>query len=327
MDTRPRLTPAIANVRRAIRESFENPALLSAKRVILGVSGGADSMALALACAFELPKLNIEIHAVVVDHNLQPGSDQVAQEALARLRSLGIENAHSISIQVANSGQGPEAAARDARYQALEQKRVELGADFILTGHNLDDQAETVLLGLTRGSGLRSIAGMQLVDGQIVRPLLEISKSELRQACLDTGVSYWEDPHNQDSSFTRVRIRKLMELIDSELGPGVPAALARTAALASEADDYLTTGAQELIDEANAGNNGYLAEPLSKAHLALRRKALQLIAAGLVSGGVSRSQVEAIDQLITNWHGQKPMQLSGITVERVRDQILFKQSS
>ena len=325
MPIRPRLTPAIANARRAIRVTFEAPELAGTKSVLLAVSGGPDSMALALAAGFELPKLGIKVFAVVINHNLQEGSKEIAGTAKKRLLELGIESV-VIDIDVPKGQKGPEAQARDARYSALEKYRAELAADFILTGHNLDDQAETVLLGLTRGSGLKSIAGMKLVDGFIVRPLLGIQKSDLAQACLDSGVEFWEDPHNQDDAFTRVRIRNLMQKIESELGPGVSEALSRTAALASEVDDYLTSQAKELIAQA-AKDDGYSVPVLEAAHPALRNKALQIMALEQGAGSISRSQVLGIAELITNWHGQKPLSLSGITVERVRDQLLFQKSS
>lgn len=317
----------MANLRRAVRECFDTRELSVAKSVLLAVSGGADSMALALGCQFELTKLGIEIHAVVVNHNLQEGSAEIAAQTAARLKELGIKDSFTVSISIRESGQGPEAAAREARYEALESERRRLGADFVLTGHNLDDQAETVLLGLTRGSGLRSISGMRQVDGTLVRPLLGLSKTELRQACADSKVDYWEDPHNQDPRFTRVRIRQLMEQIETELGPGVPEALARTAELAAEAEDFLSIEASELIGSAQLETGAYQVGVFEKSHPALRRKALQLIAIELGAKSISRAQVLGVEQLIVNWHGQKPLHLSGITVERVRDQILFRQSS
>lgn len=327
MEVRPRLTPAIANARRAVRERFDAPELKTAKRVLLAVSGGPDSLALALAANFELPKLGIELSAVIVNHNLQQDSSKIADQAKARLLEMGIKEVAVVSIQVPESGQGPEAAAREARYEALENQRSAIGADYILTAHTLDDQAETVLLGLTRGSGLKSIAGMPSVSGNLVRPLLCISKAELIQSLNDAGIEYWDDPHNKDTKFTRVRIRNLMQQLEAELGPGVSAALARTAELATESEEFLALSASALIQSAQREMNSYSVEVLLSAHTGVRRKALQMIGSGLVLGGVSRSQVLAIEELITNWHGQKPTHLSGITVERVRDQILFRQSS
>jgi tRNA(Ile)-lysidine synthase len=325
METRPRLTPPIANVRRAIRETFEMPELADTKAVLLAVSGGPDSMALALGANFELPKLGIRVFAAVVNHNLQPGSDEIAAQAAGRLETIGIQTS-VLDIEVARTGSGPEAEAREARYSALEKQRVEVGAQFVVTGHNLDDQAETVMLGLTRGSGLRSIAGMKALDGKLVRPLLGIEKQELTQACIDSGVEYWLDPHNQDAAFTRVRIRNLMQQIEAELGPGVNESLARTASLAAEVDDFLTAAAVELVERARVGE-GFEVKELAASHPAVMNKALHIICIESGASSISRTQVLSVAQLITNWHGQKSLSLSGITVERVREQILFRQSS
>ena len=325
METRPRLTPPIADVRRAVRETFEMPELADAKAVLLAVSGGPDSMALALGANFELPKLGIKVFAAVVNHNLQHGSETVAAEAAQRLEAMGVATT-VLDIEVPKTGSGPEAAAREARYLALEEHRAKIGAQFVLTGHNLDDQAETVLLGLTRGSGLRSIAGMKTCDGTLVRPLLGIEKQDLIQACLDSGVEYWLDPHNQDVAFTRVRIRNLMQQIEAELGPGVNENLAKTASLASEVDDFLTEAATELMQQSRTGE-GFDVHILGAAHPAVRNKALQLMCLEQGAHSISRTQVLSVAQLITNWHGQKSLSLSGITVERVREQILFRQSS
>jgi tRNA(Ile)-lysidine synthase len=325
MQPRPRLTPAIADARRAIREHFAGAELQSTKSVLLAVSGGPDSMALALAAGFELPKLGVNFSAGIVNHNLQPESGEVAQATAERLRALGVAS-KILDIRVPRGKAGPEALARKARYEALESHRQELGADYIVLGHNLDDQAESVLLGLTRGSGLKSIAGMRFLDGLLVRPFLGIEKAVLTKACDDAGVQYWIDPHNQDSAFTRVRIRKLMQTIEAELGPGVNLALARTASLATEADDYLSIQARELIATARL-EAGYAVSVLSSAHAAVLHKALQLLCLDSGAQSVSHSQVMSVAELISNWHGQKPLSLSGITVERVRDQILFRQSS
>ena len=320
MPVRPRLTPAIANARRAIRECFETTELGDVKSVILAVSGGPDSMALAAAAAFELPKLSISCSALVVDHGLQSDSETVAAKTVDRLKSLGIA-AQSIRVKVRATGSGLEAAARDARYQALREHKKATGATAILLAHNLDDQAETVLLGLTRGSGLRSIAGMKLVDGDLVRPFLAISKSELQKACTDAGIEFWEDPHNQDAAFTRVRIRQLLPTLEKELGPGISEALARSADLAREADDYLSLVASELIS--NQDPSAGVSVKVFETHPAVRRKALQLLALKAGAREVSRAQVLLMEGLITDWHGQKPLRLSGITVERVSQVLRF----
>ena len=327
MPVRPRLTPAIALTRRATREAL---AELKPKKLLLAVSGGADSLAMSAAVAFEARKLGIEVAAAVIDHALQANSAEVAAQAAERLATLGIDQVIFQRVVVKKSGDGMEAAARDARYQALEKIRSKQKADWIVLGHNLDDQAETVLLGLARGSGLRSIAGMSAVDRErrLLRPLLDVSRETLRQACSDAGISFWDDPHNQDSKFARVRVRKLAGELEKNLGPGFAQALARTAQSAAEADEVITDLASKLVKKslvkAGARQVSYQVSALEKAKDAVRRKALHIICQSAGAKNISRSQILAIDELLTNWHGQKKSSLSGITVERVANQLVVK---
>ena len=327
MPVRPRLTPAIALSRKAIREVL---AELAPKRILLAVSGGADSLALAAAAVFDAKKLKIEVVAAVVDHGLQKNSAEVAAKAKQTLNGLGIEEVFIERVNVATKGEGLEAAARDARYKALEKVRKATKSDWIFLGHNQDDQAETVLLGLARGSGLRSISGMPKIDDsrKLVRPLLDIPRQTLRKACSDAGIEFWDDPHNQDSKFARVRVRNLADELEETLGPGFASALARTAESAAEADELIEELAKKLVKKAlvkaGARQINYSIEILGKAKAALRKKALYLICLEAGAKNISRSQVLAVDELITNWHGQKKSSLSGITVERVNNQLVVK---
>lgn len=327
MPVRPRLTPAIAQTRKAIREVLPG---LSAKKLLLAVSGGADSLALAAATVFEAKKLKIDLAAAVIDHGLQKNSSDTAREAMQRLVAIGVSEVFIEKVSVKQTGEGLEAAARAARYKALERIRKNSRADWILLGHNLDDQAETVLLGLARGSGLKSISGMPLLDDErkLVRPLLDIPRKTLRQACLDSGIAFWDDPHNSDSKFARVRVRKLADELEQTLGPGFAQALAKTAKTAAEADELIDELAEKLLKKAlsktGARQLSYSIEPLGKAKAAVRRKALHLICQQAGAKNISRAQVLAIDELITNWHGQKKSSLSGITVERVNNQLVVK---
>ncbi len=327
MPVRPRLTPAIAQTRKAIREVLPG---LSANKLLLAVSGGADSLALAAATVFEAKKLKIDLVAAVIDHGLQKNSSDTAREAMQRLVAIGVSEVVIEKVSVKQTGEGLEAAARAARYKALERIRKNSRADWILLGHNLDDQAETVLLGLARGSGLKSISGMPLLDDErkLVRPLLDIPRKTLRQACLDSGIEFWDDPHNSDSKFARVRVRKLADELEQTLGPGFAQALAKTAKTAAEADELIDELAEKLLKKAlsktGARQLSYSIEPLGKAKAAVRRKALHLICQQAGAKNISRAQVLAIDELITNWHGQKKSSLSGITVERVNNQLVVK---
>jgi tRNA(Ile)-lysidine synthase len=328
MVERPRLTPAIANARRAVRELLVQ-SVAKGETVLLACSGGGDSIALLAACSFEAPKLGIKLAAIVIDHGLQPGSNQVAQDAIATAQSLGIELVKLAQVEVTLKGEGMEAAARQARYQAIEDYAKEISAVATLLGHNLEDQAETVLLGLARGSGLSAISGMPMVseDKKYLRPFLELGRDELRQSCQDLGLSYWDDPHNQDPQFLRVRARGLLAELEEQLGPGFVSGLSRTAEIAQEALAELQSQAQALEKRALVASTArqlqYKISELS-ASPALRKMVLHLIAQKAGAKNISRSQILGVDELVTNWHGQKSVVLSGITVERVKDHLLFK---
>lgn len=326
---RPRLTAQVADLRRAVRDGFEAAGIQQGDKVLVAVSGGADSLALAAAVSFEAPRHKIQAVAVIVDHGLQAGSDQVALTALERCQGLGL-SAEVRRVRVQKTGDGLEAEARSARYEVLEKARVELGALAILTGHSQSDQAETVLLGLTRGSGLKSIAGMAVWDAErkLLRPMLGISSTDIRQACKHQGIEYWEDPHNQDSMFTRVRIRELLKVMETELGPGLSAALAKTASIASGAEEFLEIAAGDLEQSAktsgSARSQSYAVKPLENAHPALLAQTLRHIALKLGAKSLSMAQLETVSELVTNWHGQKSIPLSGITVERVNNELVFQ---
>lgn len=326
---RNRLTPAVADVRRAVRQGLEQANLEPNARVLVACSGGPDSMALAAAAAFEAPRLGFRAAAVIVDHGLQDQSGQVAADTAAKLEQLGLDPVVIERVVVLETGAGPEAAARDARYEALERARKLLNAELILLGHNLEDQAETVLLGLTRGSGLRSIAGMKVLDSdrRLLRPVLGISRQALADSCQDQDLDYWVDPHNSDPRYTRVRIRQLLGTLEQELGSGFAAALSRTAELADEADEVVLNQAKILLGLATTTLSDkqlrVSVKTIGEALSGVRRRAIFEAVVSLGAKSVSRTQVLGIDELITNWHGQKQLVLSGITVERVGDQLVF----
>ena len=322
----------MADARRAVREQLETLGLPAGSLVLVACSGGGDSIALAAAIAFEAPRMGFTAGAVIVDHQLQEGSGEVASKAKQTCEELGLSPVIIEKVDVELSGNGMEAAARDARYQAFEKVRISQAADLVLLGHNLEDQAETVLLALSRGSGLSALAGMDSYDPAraIARPLIGLSRSSLREACEDQGLSFWDDPHNQNPQFLRVRARKLLELMEQELGPGIAKSLSRTAAQVSEAEEVLTGLAAELVadakDSGSASSVSYSVAKFASEPSAVRTMALHMIAARAGARAISATQIEAIDALITNWHGQKSASLSGITVERVKDLLIFTRS-
>ena len=225
--------PAVAAVRSAVRA-----VLPSHRFVLVACSGGADSVALAAAVAFEAPRAGVRAGLVTVDHGLQPGSAVRAERLAAVGYELGFDPVEIVPVSVGTAG-GPEAAARAARYAALDAAASALDAA-VLLGHTLDDQAETVLLGLGRGSGPRSLAGMRVEDGRYVRPLLGLRRATTAAACAALGLEPWDDPHNTDPAFQRARIRgEVLPLLEDVLQGGVAEALARTAALLQDDLDAL----------------------------------------------------------------------------------------
>src|SRR5271170_3077572 len=217
--------PAVAQVRLAVRRCLSGAGLAPGDLVLAACSGGADSLALAAALAFEAPRLGLSGGGVTVDHGLQPGSAEQARKVTTALAALGLDPVRSVSVTVARSGTGPEAAARTARYLALGRVADATGAAAILLGHTLDDQAETVLLGLARGSGARSLAGMPERRGIYRRPLLGIRRADTIAACQELELEPWQDPHNADSRYARVRVRhQALPALEAALGPGVPEA-------------------------------------------------------------------------------------------------------
>lgn len=302
--------------------------------VLVALSGGPDSLALAAAVAFEAPRAGLRAGAVIVDHGLQSGSADVAARAAQQATGLGLSPVRVERVQIKRrrvadargADGGPEAAARVARYAALERAASELGAAAVLLAHTLDDQAETVLLGLARGSGAASLQGMParraVASGPMVflRPLLGIRRATTVQACADAGLEPWTDPQNADPAFTRVRVRTaVLPVLEAELGPGVAEALARTADQLREdaeaLDSFADELAEDLAEHAEAGISldagALLANPP-----ALRQRLIRLAVSSEFGVSLSRQQTLEVARLVTEWHGQEGVDLPGIRVVR-----------
>jgi tRNA(Ile)-lysidine synthase len=326
--------PAVAEVRRAVRVA------LGRRPIVVACSGGADSLALAAAVAFEAPRAGVRAGLVTVDHALQPGSAQQAARVAALAYNLGFDPVEILPVRVGTEG-GPEAAARTARYRALDDTAEALGAD-VLLGHTLDDQAETVLLGLGRGSGPRSIVGMRQRSGCYLRPLLGVRRATTAAACAALGLEPWRDPHNDDPSYQRVRLRReVLPLLESVLQGGVAQALARTAELLRADLDYLDErAAGELAalhrDHAIPADSepGELARSeLDAAAVAalpppLRTRVLRRWAEDGGAGHLTAHHVDALDALVVRWRGQGPVDLpGGVRARRVSARLALDPSA
>ena len=324
---------AVAEVRNAVRSCLSD--LAAGDLVFVACSGGADSLALAAAAAFVAPRLGLRAGGVTVDHGLQPGSGERAASVAALLSKLGLDPVRGAAVTVASSlAVGPEAAARVARYGALDEAAISCGAAAILLGHTLDDQAETVLLGLARGSGGRSLAGMAARRGPYRRPLLGVRRATTSAACAELGLEPWQDPHNRDFRFARARVRhQALPVLEAALGPGVAEALARTAS-------QLRTDAECLDDLAFAESaklRGCGSDPagldvgwLRALPAAIRARVLRdaAIMAGCPAGALTAGHVDRVDALVTGWRGQRRVDLpGGVRARRQAGKVWFAGSA
>ena len=288
---------AVGQLRTAV-ETFVKAYLVTAERWYVGLSGGPDSLALTAVAAQQRPTT-----ALIVDHGLQSDSAVVAETARAQAAVLGCVDAQVLCVHVGSpsgSGGGPEAAARAARYAALGAHR----EGPVLLAHTLDDQAETVLLGLGRGSGARSIAGMRPYDPPWCRPLLGVRRTVTHAACLELGLTAWQDPHNTDRRFTRTRLRReVLPLLEEVLGGGVAEALARTATALREDTDLIDTLAAQALPGVAAGPDLH-AQALAELPDVVRRRVIRgwLLAGGAT--GLTDKQIRGVDTLVTAWRGQ-----------------------
>jgi len=313
---RPRLTPAMADCRRAVDDALS--AHLDTNKpghLLVAVSGGADSLAVAWAAEFVAPKRGYTIEAVIIDHGLQDDSAEVAQHAKDTLSQMGVG---STIIQVSVDGSGNvEENARVARYEALDHHRHHTDAVAVLLGHTQDDQAETVLLGLTRGSGPASIRGMAAYTHPWLRPLLGISRATTTACVTDAGYSFWTDPHNTDRRFVRPRIRHdLLPALEDILGPGITAALANTAALIADDDDYLTSLATTHLDGLATTPGKLPAKELAELPSPIRRRVLRTWVREATGASMTLPQTQMVDALVVEWKGQGSVDIPGAKLSR-----------
>lgn len=311
------LHPSVAAVRLAVRRCLAD--LDAGATVVVACSGGADSLALLSATVFEGRRPGWHVVGATVDHGLQEGSADHAARVVEQMVALGADETVGARVSVEGGGLGPEAAARQARYAVLGEIGERFGAAAVLLGHTRDDQAETVLLGLARGSGGRSLAGMRRTFERYRRPLLDVGRDDTVTACQVEGIDVWEDPHNSDGRFTRSRVRtRVLPLLEAELGPGVAETLARTADQLRADMEFL----DEIADAAYAVLEGRLPVAELVAHPAplrariLRRAALE---AGAPPSELFHQHVVAMDALVTDWRGQKWVDLPGHLRMRRRD--------
>ena len=302
-------TPALLELRQAVRFWFEK--LEPNSKVCIGVSGGADSLALAAAAKLESKNFSIDLVAVIVDHGLQANSAEIAEFAKQQLIKLGFQDIFvgRASVQITD---GLEASARRARYKVFQQAIETYTPNTFLLGHTKNDQAEGVLLGLARGSGTKSLSGMHEVSGIFVRPLLGIDRATTEIACHESNIEYWVDPHNSNQDFTRVRVREnILPLLENEIGPGIIDALARSAKILREDATALDEWAESVFRQVKPMDIEI--SILDSLPVAVRSRVLRMAiyAAGAPAGSISAAHLEPIEAFVSDWRGQGHTSLPG----------------
>ncbi|GAB3271062.1 tRNA lysidine(34) synthetase [Arthrobacter pigmenti] len=283
--------------------------------VLVACSGGPDSLALAAVTAFFARRGDIAAGAVVVDHGLQRGSASVAGKTARLLTELGLDPVEVMTVQVNDDGSGPEGAARQARYRALDEAAEKHGSATVLLGHTLDDQAESVLLGLARGSGTRSLAGMPARRGHYLRPFLGLRRADTEAICSSEGLEPWHDPTNADPAYLRSRTRvEVLPCLEERLGPGIAESLYRSAEILGEDADFLEAEAARIYGELADVEPGCIRLPehlLRRLPPALQYRVLALAAVGLGAEQPSRERTVAVAGLLQRRGSAGPVQLAG----------------
>lgn len=262
---------------------------VAGNRLLVGISGGADSMALLHALASLRDALRCTLVAAYIDHGLRPDETPAewdcVREAASRLGIDCVRMTTDVRGIAAEKGLSPEHAAREARYRAFAELAGQWSADVLAVAHTADDQAEEVLLRLFRGSGGKGLAGMRPQSGHLLRPMLGVRKREALAYLADKRAGYCHDSSNDDRRFLRNRIRlDLLPLLESEYDPGIRSALLKTAANLGEDEDLLTSllaGQWDAVVDRAPADSG---EPPScrldraafrRLHPALRRRLLE----------------------------------------------------
>jgi tRNA(Ile)-lysidine synthase len=317
------MTTAVPAVRNAVRAWLKN--YEAGDSVLVAVSGGADSLALAHALSIEAKEFVITVVGVTVDHQLQEQSGVQAEKVKAQLKNFGLDCIiRKVNVDLKN---GLEASARKARYEALQEVAHEQKAVAVFLGHTRDDQAETVLLGLARGSGTRSLSGMAHHNGLYVRPLLEITRVQNENYCEEMKLHYWNDPHNENPDFSRVRVRnEALPILEKSIGPGIAEALARSAHLLRDDADALDHWAKR--EEIQLDLSDLDCAHLESLPRAIRTRVIRaaIYAAGAPAGMVTLEHVSAVEALISAWSGQGALNLpGGVKVERISGRLSLSQ--
>lgn len=310
-------------VRNSLRKALEG--LPDGSPIGVGVSGGADSLALLLGLTtlYKGDKARL-VHVVTVDHGLQPVTAQVSERVAALAESYGFHS-HVERIVVDMNRNSLEDAARDARYEAFRKNIEEYNLGAFLIAHTKNDQAEQVLLGLLRGSGTKSVSGMPNSRDVFIRPLLtSVSRGETKKVCVENNVEFWSDPENDSDDYSRVVIRKLLHEISTKTGQDLIDPLVRTASIAKDDNDALEFYADNLYQSAQTAD--WSVDVLMTAPKAVRSRVLKkkILSLHVPSENVTWEILQRVESLLSDWRGQGEVTLAcGHSVSRKNNRIIF----
>ncbi|WP_216388531.1 tRNA lysidine(34) synthetase TilS [Arcanobacterium phocae] len=314
--------------------------------LLLAVSGGSDSMAMAKTAAFIGPKHGVDLHAICVDHKIRPESAREAQYVAHTLGQWGVD-VHIAEVDLAGND-GPEGNARVARYGAIAQQARLLGDSHpapVFLGHTLNDQAETVMLGFGRGSGAKSIAGMPKTgqlplhsDVPMVRPFLGLTRDQLRTVCNELGVTWVDDPSNEldgpwkcadGTSLRRSAVRhQILPQLQNVLGPGTVEAIGRTASMLQDDNQALEFYARAEYDRVCFSSEPVTIDCLVLADVpqAVRRRVLKyaLEESGVRGGELVYWHIARLDKLVTERKNNCGLDLPGVRAWRDSHQLRFE---
>lgn len=319
----------------ALRNSVKACLEPDTESVVVGLSGGADSLVLTAVAVWVGERAGFTVQAVVVDHGLQIGSAKIASSAAMAATMLGATSIEIRNVDVGTDG-GMEMAARTARRAALLE--VANGRP-ILLGHTANDQAETVLLRLLRGSGAHSLSAMSACTKTWHRPFLSHSRGDIETAVVELltplGITPWQDPHNFDEVFSRVRIRNLLETLSQEFGPSIISGLVRTADMLradNQVLDHMATESFRMSHNSETQVSMGVQE-LEDVSPAIRTRIIklcfdQLTAGTRESSPLTHQHVMSVEALISSWSGQGGIALPlGVTARREYGRLVFNRGN
>lgn len=320
--TRP-LTGPLTCLDRKLKATLRRLGVTAQSNIVVGVSGGADSMALLDALIRLRQRTGVPgvITGAHVNHQLRGAASELDMQFVqnwAAARKVAVVTAIVDVAELAHaSKRNLEAVGRETRYRHFQQVAIYAQAQFVCTAHTFDDQVETLLLRLLRGTGAAGLRGIHEVsdlaaDVQLLRPLLNVTRAEVLAHCAQYSVEFRTDETNASEKFTRNRVRHTLLPLLRSFNPQIGVALTRTAAGLREDDECLQQQAAELLQQAEEGARLRLT-PLKTSHPALHKRVLRLWLwreCG-ATGRTDAVHLEALSTLITRGQGGSVIELPG----------------